>query len=138
MTNREEFCALLYGTFYESISDSAIIRQQHEKIRTWVQSNIPSRLYRYRAVNDHTFDALRKDEIWGSSIFSFNDPFECMPHYDPHKNTAHIKTEVACQLFKAYSQKNSFNGFFLFSRKTFYLRHSRNLFRYSVKMHCVY
>lgn len=31
MTNREEFCALLYGTFYESISDSAIIRQQHEK-----------------------------------------------------------------------------------------------------------
>ena len=34
MTNREEFCALLYGTFYESISDSAIIRQQHEKIRT--------------------------------------------------------------------------------------------------------
>ena len=64
MTNREEFCALLYGTFYESISDSAIIRQQHEKIRTWVQSNIPSRLYRYRAVNDHTFDALRKDEIW--------------------------------------------------------------------------
>lgn len=69
MTNREEFCALLYGTFYESISDSAIIRQQHEKIRTWVQSNIPSRLYRYRAVNDHTFDALQKDEIWGSSIF---------------------------------------------------------------------
>ena len=60
MTNREEFCALLYGTFYESISDSAIIRQQHEKIRTWVQSNMPSRLYRYRAVNDHTFDALRK------------------------------------------------------------------------------
>ena len=64
MTNREEFRDLLYGTFYESISDSAIIRQQHEKIRTWVQSNIPSRLYRYRAVNDHTFDALRKDEIW--------------------------------------------------------------------------
>ena len=69
MTNREEFRDLLYGTFYESISDSAIIRQQHEKIRTWVQNNIPSRLYRYRAVNDHTFDALRKDEIWGSSIF---------------------------------------------------------------------
>lgn len=154
MTNREEFCALLYGTFYESISDSAIIRQQHEKIRTWVQSNIPSRLYRYRAVNDHTFDALRKDEIWGSSIFSFNDPFECMPHYDPERakellkremdigqiaeNTAHIKMEVACQPFKAYSQKNSFNGFFQFSRKTFNPRHSRNLFRYSVKMHCVY
>lgn len=54
MTNREEFRDLLYGTFYESISDSAIIRQQHEKIRTWVQNNIPSRLYRYRAVNEHT------------------------------------------------------------------------------------
>ena len=94
MTNREEFCALLYGTFYESISDSAIIRQQHEKIRTWVQSNIPSRLYRYRAVNDHTFDALRKDEIWGSSIFSFNDPFECMPHYDPERAKELLKREM--------------------------------------------
>lgn len=128
MTNREEFRDLLYGTFYESISDPASIGQQHEKIRTWVQNNIPSRLYRYRAVNEHTFDALRKDEIWGSSVCTFNDPFECMPHYDPErakellkremdigqiaKNTAHIKTEVACQLFKAYSQKNSFNGFF--------------------------
>ena len=59
MTKREEISALLYGTIYESISDSAIIRQQHEKIRTWVQSNIPSRLYRYRAVYDHTFVALR-------------------------------------------------------------------------------
>ena len=29
MTNREEFCALLYGTFYESISDSAIIRRKN-------------------------------------------------------------------------------------------------------------
>ena len=69
MTNREEFCALLYGTFYESISDSAIIRQQHEKIRTWVQSNIPSRLYRYRAVNDHTFDALSERMKYGAVPF---------------------------------------------------------------------
>lgn len=155
MTNREEFCALLYGTFYESISDSAIIRQQHEKIRTWVQSNIPSRLYRYRAVNDHTFDALRKDEIWGSSIFSFNDPFECMPHYDPERAKELLKREMdigqIAEKYRAYknggsvpalqsilSMKNSFNGFFQFSRKTFNLRHSRNLFRYSVKMHCVY
>ena len=94
MTNREEFRDLLYGTFYESISDSAIIRQQHEKIRTWVQNNIPSRLYRYRAVNEHTFDALRKDEIWGSSIFSFNDPFECMPHYDPERAKELLKREI--------------------------------------------
>ena len=74
MTDREEFRALLYGTFYESISDPASIGQQHEKIRTWVQNNIPTKLYRYRTVNDHTLDALRKDEIWGSSVCTFNDP----------------------------------------------------------------
>lgn len=111
MTNREEFCALLYGTFYESISDSAIIRQQHEKIRTWVQSNIPSRLYRYRAVNDHTFDALRKDEIWGSSIFSFNDPFECMPHYDPERAKELLKREMdigqIAEKYRAYKNGGS-------------------------------
>lgn len=111
MTNREEFCALLYGTFYESISDSAIIRQQHEKIRTWVQSNIPSRLYRYRAVNDHTFDALRKDEIWGSSIFSFNDPFECMPHYDPERAKELLKREMdigqIAEKYRAYKNGSS-------------------------------
>ena len=108
MTNREEFCALLYGTFYESISDSAIIRQQHEKIRTRFQSNIPSRLYRYRAVNDHTFDALRKDEIWGSSIFSFNDPFECMPHCDPNRAKDILKMELnieqIAEKFRAYQR----------------------------------
>ena len=76
MTNREEFCALLYGTFYESISDSAIIRQQHEKIRMWIQANIPSKLYRYRNVNAHTLDAFKKDEIWGSAVYTFNDPFD--------------------------------------------------------------
>ena len=111
MTNREEFCALLYGTFYESISDSAIIRQQHEKIRTWVQNNIPSRLYRYRAVNEHTFDALRKDEIWGSSIFSFNDPFECMPHYDPERAKELLKREMdigrIAEKYRAYKNGGS-------------------------------
>ena len=111
MTNREEFCALRYGTFYDSISDSAIIRQQHEKIRTWVQSNIPSRLYRYRAVNEHTFDALRKDEIWGSSIFSFNDPFECMPHYDPERAKELLKREMdigrIAEKYRAYKNGDS-------------------------------
>ena len=124
MTNREEFCALLYGTFYESISDSAIIRQQHEKIRTWVQSNIPSRLYRYRAVNDHTFDALRKDEIWGSSIFSFNDPFECMPHYDPERAKELLKREMdigqIAEKYRAYKNggRDLHNRQFLISSDT--------------------
>lgn len=154
MTNREEFRDLLYGTFYESISDSAIIRQQHEKIRTWVQNNIPSRLYRYRAVNEHTFDALRKDEIWGSSIFSFNDPFECMPHYDPERAKELLKREMdigqIAEKYRAYKNGGSvpalqsifseeqLQWLFQFSRKTFNQRRSRTLFRYSVKMHCVY
>ena len=111
MTDREEFRDLLYGTFYDSISNPASIRQQHEKIRTWVQNNIPSRLYRYRAVNDHTLDALRKDEIWGSSIFSFNDPFECMPHYNPEHAKELLKREMdigqIAEKYRAYKNGGS-------------------------------
>ena len=154
MTDREEFRALLYGTFYESISDSAIIRQQHEKIRTWVQSNIPSRLYRYRAVNDHTLDALRKNEIWGSSIFSFNDPFECMPHYDPERAKKLLKREVnigrIAEKYRAYKNGESAPTFqsvftkeqlqWLFSVLPEYIQPEalEKPFCYSVKMHCVY
>ena len=111
MTNREEFCALLYGTFYESTSDPARIRQQHEKIRTWVQNNIPTKLYRYRTVNDHTLDALRKDEIWGSSVCTFNDPFECMPHYDPERAKELLKREMdigqIAEKYRAYKNGDS-------------------------------
>ena len=42
MIDREEFRDLLYSIFYESVSDPAIIHKQHEKIRMWIQANIPS------------------------------------------------------------------------------------------------
>ena len=131
MTDREEFRALLYGTFYESISDSAIIRQQHEKIRTWVQSNIPSRLYRYRAVNDHTFDAFRKDEIWGSSIFSFNDILPVkLETFHPFASNSLLfrkKTPILSSLTKNRRKiaKNYFSSFFGASNISFLERLTR-------------
>ena len=68
MVNREEFRDFLYGTFYESVSEPAIIRKQHEKLRTWVQTNIPSKLYRYRNVTVHTLDAFKKMK-YGAVLF---------------------------------------------------------------------
>ena len=94
MIDREEFRDLLYSIFYESVSDPAIIHKQHEKIRMWIQANIPSKLYRYRNVNAHTLDAFKKDEIWGSSVYTFNDPFECMPHCDPNRAKDILKMEL--------------------------------------------
>lgn len=106
--DREEFRDLLYSIFYESVSDPAIIHKQHEKIRMWIQANIPSKLYRYRNVNAHTLDAFKKDEIWGSSVYTFNDPFECMPHCDPNRAKDILKMELnieqIAEKFRAYQR----------------------------------
>ena len=108
MIDREEFRDLLYSIFYESVSDPAIIHKQHEKIRMWIQANIPSKLYRYRNVNAHTLDAFKKDEIWGSSVYTFNDPFECMPHCDPNRAKDILKMELnieqIAEKFRAYQR----------------------------------
>lgn len=35
------------------------------------------KLYRYRKINDNTYNALRENTIWLSSPDTFNDPFDC-------------------------------------------------------------
>ena len=79
---KEVFKKLLYGPKLESIMPIEKVDMFNKALREWIKDNIPNRLYRYREFNTYNLEALIKDEIWGSSISTFNDPFECMPCYD--------------------------------------------------------
>lgn len=82
MVNREEFAKLLYGTIINSTSEDQIAFEKLSRICNWIQENIPSTLYRFRSYNEKSVNALKNDEVWGSSILQFNDPYECVPFYD--------------------------------------------------------
>ncbi len=82
MVNREEFAKLLYGTIINSTSEDQVAYGKLNQICNWIQENIPSTLYRFRSYNENSVNALKEDEVWGSSILQFNDPYECVPFYD--------------------------------------------------------
>jgi hypothetical protein len=42
-----------------------------------VSVNAPTKLYKYRAVNKKTLDALRQDMCWFSNRAKLNDPYDC-------------------------------------------------------------
>lgn len=45
-------------------------------LRTFVHSNMPNFLYRYRSVHDCDLDALKRDYEWLSYPNDYNDPFD--------------------------------------------------------------
>lgn len=59
-------------------------------------NNVPSKLYRFRSPSEHSFDALVSDQIWGSRIDTFNDPFENEPCYDWDTLSKWLDTEFYC------------------------------------------
>lgn len=97
MDKRENFAELLYSTYFDSICDSSVCEAQMNTLRNWVKTNIPNKLYKYRAPEKRNFDAFRNDELWGGSILSFNDPLECLPYYDLNKITDSIKHEFSLE-----------------------------------------
>lgn len=83
----EEFQKLLFNTMISSKDKNDEIACKLKAIGGWIIENIPNKLYRYRRFdgNGNNLNAFKEDEIWGSSISTFNDPFECVPWYDDKK-----------------------------------------------------
>ena len=96
MDVHDEFFELLLRTWISSTDDAAQARDKLIKLRDWLLSNVPSKLYRFRSPSEHSFDALVSDQIWGSRIDTFNDPFENEPCYDLDTLTEWLKTEFIC------------------------------------------
>lgn len=82
-----EFQKLLFNTRISSKDSNEESTYKLKKIGEWIIENIPSKLYRYRRFdeNGYNLNAFKVDEIRGSSISTFNDPFESVPWYDDKK-----------------------------------------------------
>ena len=96
MDVHDEFFELLLHTMISSTDDIARARDKLIKLRDWLLSNVPSKLYRFRSPSEHSFDALVSDQIWGSRIDTFNDPFENEPCYDWDTLSKWLDIELFC------------------------------------------
>ena len=78
---------MLFNTMISNKDSDEESSYKLKLIGKWIIENIPSKLYRYRKFdeNGYNFNAFKEDEIWGSSISTFNDPFESVPWYDDKK-----------------------------------------------------
>lgn len=63
MDKRDEFAEILYDARYANVDEPAIAEKSLSAISAWIKSNIPEKLYRYRAVSDNSISAFRNDEI---------------------------------------------------------------------------
>lgn len=82
MKEISEFKELLYDTIIDSICTDESARNKMKALQEWIITNIPRHLYRFRSCTNYAIDALKNDEIWGSKICEFNDPYECTPFYN--------------------------------------------------------
>lgn len=82
MNTRDQFKELLYGTTISSISSEAEAIEKNMLLQEWILEHLPKSLYHFSSCSDHAVEHFRNDEIWGSNIREFNDPYECTPRYD--------------------------------------------------------
>ncbi|MCU7653721.1 DUF2971 domain-containing protein [Acutalibacter sp. LFL-21] len=108
MDKRIEFERLLYGTTVDSLSSQETAKVKIKTLQEWIITNIPDRLYRFRANTEYAVSALRNDEIWGSNLWEFNDPYECIPFYNLDTIQSELERELSfehilnlIQLFKS-------------------------------------
>ena len=99
--NYDEFAHILYNTFYDNHAELQYVKEQFVPLRDWIKNNIPEKLYRFRPITKYSISALETDEIWGSQINTFNDPFECLPSYHMDAVNRYIDHEFSVEIFKS-------------------------------------
>lgn len=82
MDKRKEFEQLLSETIIDSNTSQEFAKEKITNIQRWIINNIPNKLYRFRKYSDYSIKALKNDEIWGSNLWEFNDPYEFIPFYN--------------------------------------------------------
>lgn len=95
MNKRAEFEKILQSTVIDNSLPPDSAREAIIRLQQWILRNLPKRLYRFRSNTDYTIKALRNDEIWGSNIWEFNDPYECVPFCDFSKLHRILNEEMA-------------------------------------------
>ena len=98
--DREQFADLLYKIQYNNHANPKEVKELFSPMREWIKTNIPDKLYRFRQINNYSINALKNEEIWGSAIRTFNDPYECLPCYNLDRINEYINQEFSQDAFK--------------------------------------
>ena len=105
--DRMEFWKLLMQVRTSNIKNTSTIA-----LFNYLKENTPKHLYRYMKGTDYDLKNLENNEIWGSKISTFNDPFEALPSFNEDDFiTSFIKSIEKLDLgnLNLESMKNNFN-----------------------------
>ena len=82
MDKHAEFAELLHSTIINSNSSESDVLHALLPLQSWILRNVPNKLYHFSSCSQHALDNFSSNEIWGSTISNFNDPYECVPRYN--------------------------------------------------------
>ena len=106
-----------------------IKRYDKDRDNITIEMSIPPILYKYKAITEHSVDALVKDEIWATVPSQFNDPYDSITCYDEKKLESEIKTRITADRLNNYKivfQKNSKDELVKLIKKEIIEAHKRN------------
>lgn len=64
----------------------------YSKVTTFVDKNIPKKLYRFRICSERNFSALSRDELWFTNGSAMNDDFDARLYYNRSEIVEWIKS----------------------------------------------
>lgn len=82
MINKRVYKQLLTETIVPEMLTGEDKVKDYYRLESYVNDNIPQKLYRYRRCNEYSIDAFYKDELWFSNGTSMNDDFDARLYYD--------------------------------------------------------
>lgn len=59
------------------MADVTISTSKIEAAHELKNANLPSKIYKFRGVNDYAIDNFKNDAVWVCSASSYNDPYDC-------------------------------------------------------------
>jgi hypothetical protein len=68
--------------------------EKYDKLRKYVNSKLPNKLYRFRRCTERSLDSLYKDELWFANGREMNDDFDARIFYNKKKINEWIKSQV--------------------------------------------
>lgn len=80
--NRGEFAKRLYSTVIPEGTVPEDIQVMTRPVSEAIREMLPKRLFRFRAFDIRSFDALKNDTIYAVTADKFNDPYDTLVRYD--------------------------------------------------------
>lgn len=59
------------------MADVTILSSKIDAAHELKSANLPSKIYKFRGINDYAIDNFKNDTVWICSASSYNDPYDC-------------------------------------------------------------